>query len=454
MTAIAGAHIDDRERVKDCLSKIAGASRHLLSLINDILDLSKIESGNITLSEDSFSISELLDDMINMLSPQMKSKDLQFKFRIEQVKHEKVIGDPLKLQQVFTNILSNAIKYTPNGGSVTVDFNEKPTNSARIAEYEFICQDTGYGMSEEYLSKLFEPFERASDDRIKNIQGTGLGMVITRNIVRMMDGDITVESRLDEGSRFTVTFRMKLQDDECLYDEKLARLKVLVVDDDPSVCESTCMAVEELGMTADYALTGEAAVEAVLAHTFSNTAYDLSDIEQEAIASGANAVISKPLFRSKLAKMFQSFVSQEEETPDEEPFYELETLGFAGHRALLVEDNELNAEIAAEILEMTGMEVVHAWDGVEAIDRMTGCEDGYFDIIFMDIQMPVMNGYDAARAIRAMNRNYCKKIPIVAMTANAFAEDVLAAKTVGMNEHIAKPLDLKNLARTLNRWLR
>lgn len=244
MTAIANTHIDDKERVKDCLGKISVASRHLLSLINDILDLSKIESGSIALSEESFSISELLDNMVNMLSPQMRSKGQQFRFHIDRVTHEKVIGDAVKLQQVFTNILSNAIKYTPDGGSISVEFNEKPADSSRVAEYEFICTDNGYGMSEDYLKKLFEPFERAQDERIKNIQGTGLGMVITRNIVRMMDGDIAVESELDKGSRFTVNFRMKLQEDDELYNDKLAQLKMLIADEDISICESASMAAK------------------------------------------------------------------------------------------------------------------------------------------------------------------------------------------------------------------
>ncbi|MDD6810413.1 MAG: response regulator [Lachnospiraceae bacterium] len=491
MTTIAGAHLDDKDRVKDCLEKIAGASRHLLSLINDILDLSKIESGNIMLSEESFSLSDLLDNMVNMLSPQMRSKHQEFKFHVEGVTHEKVMGDSLKLQQVFTNILSNAIKYTPDEGTITVDFKEKPSDSTRIAEYEFICQDTGYGMSKEYLKRLFEPFERAADDRIKNIQGTGLGMVITRNIVHMMDGDIAVESKLNEGSKFTVTFRMKLQENDGLYDEKLSKLKVLVVDHDLVACESTCLAISELGMTGDYALSGEKAIEMVRDHhaqeedydvclidwqmpdmdgiettrqiktiagsdvmVILTSAYDWSSIEGEARCAGADAFLSKPLFKSRIFEKFKEVILGEEiEKEKIDELNEYIAKDFSDKRILLVEDNELNREIACTILSETKVNVETAENGRIALEMVEKSEEGYYDLILMDIQMPVMDGLDATHAIRLLDRHDVKSLPIVAMSANAFSEDIIKSKNAGMNDHIAKPINLKKLLDLMEHYL-
>ena len=387
--------------------------------------------------------------------------------------------------------MGNAVKFTPDGGKISLFITEKPSGQAKVGCYEFVFEDNGIGMSEDFLEQVFEPFSRARDGRVHKIQGTGLGMPISRNIVRMMGGDITVESKLGEGSRFTVTIYLKLQDTAEIHYDKFINLDVLVADDDKLSLDSCCSMLNDLGMQAEGVSTGQEAVERVVQHHEHKhdyfaciidwkmpdmdgiattrairrkvgndvpiiiiSAYDWSDIEQEARVAGANAFISKPLFRSRLAKTFNALVGEEEQTEEEILLWGLEQLDFSGRRALLVEDNELNAEIATEILKTTGLAVDYAADGTEAVDRMCGCEDGYYDIILMDIQMPRMNGYDATRAIRAMKRNYCKQIPIVAMTANAFAEDVQAAKTVGMNEHIAKPLNLNVLAKTLNKWLR
>ncbi|MDY3918270.1 MAG: response regulator [Candidatus Limivivens sp.] len=491
MTAIAAAHIDDKERVQDCLQKITQASKHLLSLINEVLDMSKIESGKVDLVEEEFYLSDLIDHLLTMTSSQIAEHHHELSVNISGVTHEAVVGDSLRIQKVFTNLMGNAVKFTPDGGKIRLSISEKPSRQAKVGCYEFVFEDNGIGMSEDFLEQIFEPFARAADGRVNKIQGTGLGMPISRNIVRMMGGDIKVESRLGIGSRFTVTIYLKLQETIDVRYDKLVDLEVLVADDDPLSLESCCSMLNEFGMKADGVSSGAEAVESIVIHHEQKqdyyacildwkmpdmdgiattrairravgydlpiiiiSAYDWSDIEQEARAAGANAFISKPLFRSRLAKTFHALVGGEEPKEPEMPIADLVNMDLTGCRALLVEDNELNAEIAAEILGMTGIAVEHASDGAEAVDRIAGCEDGYFDIIFMDIQMPGMNGYDAARAIRAMNRNYCRQIPIVAMTANAFAEDVQAAKTVGMNEHIAKPLDLKNLSETLNRWLR
>ena len=491
MTAIAAAHIDDKERVQDSLQKITQASKHLLSLINEVLDMSKIESGKVDLIEEEFHLSDLIDNLLAMTNSQMEEHHHEFSVNISGVIHEEVIGDSLRIQKVFTNIMGNAVKFTPDGGKISLSITEKPSGQAKVGCYEFVFEDNGIGMSEDFLEQVFEPFSRARDGRVHKIQGTGLGMPISRNIVRMMGGDITVESKLGEGSRFTVTIYLKLQDTAEIHYDKFINLAVLVADDDKLSLDSCCSMLNDLGMQAEGVSTGQEAVERVVQHHEQKqdyfaciidwkmpdmdgiattrairrkvgndvpiiiiSAYDWSDIEQEARVAGANAFISKPLFRSRLAKTFNALVGEEEQTEEEILLWGLEQLDFSGRRALLVEDNELNAEIATEILKTTGLAVDYAADGTEAVDRMCGCEDGYYDIILMDIQMPRMNGYDATRAIRAMKRNYCKQIPIVAMTANAFAEDVQAAKTVGMNEHIAKPLNLNVLAKTLNKWLR
>lgn len=490
MTAIAATHIDDKERVQDSLQKISQASKHMLSLINEVLDMSKIESGKVDLTEEEFNLSNLIDNLLTMTSAQINKHRHELSVNISGVTHEEVIGDSLRIQKVFTNLMSNAVKYTPDGGKIRFSITEKPSNQAKVGCYEFIFEDNGIGMSEEFMEKIFEPFSRATDGRVNKIQGTGLGMPISRNIVRMMGGDIKVESKLDVGSRFTVTMYLKLQDTSEIRHDKFIDLNVLVADDDALSLESCCGMLEDFGMKPDGVSSGAEAVEYVTVRHQKGqdyfaciidwkmpdmdgiattrairkavgkdvpiiiiSAYDWSDIEQEARAAGANAFISKPLFRSRLAKAFNSLVGEEEQAEQMTPLVALSNMNLAGKRVLLAEDNELNAEIATEILETTGLAVERAADGTEAVDMVSACRDGYYDLIFMDIQMPRMNGYDAARVIRSMNRNYCKQVPIIAMSANAFAEDVQAAKTVGMNEHIAKPLDLKALAKTLTKWL-
>lgn len=491
MTAIAGAHIDDKARVQDSLQKITLASKHLLSLINEVLDMSKIESGKVQLVEEEFNLSDLIDNLISMTSSQIEAHRHSLSVNITDVQHEAVIGDSLRIQKVFTNLLGNAVKFTPDGGKLRITVTEKPCNQRKVGCYEFVFEDNGIGISEDFLDKVFEPFAREADGRISNVQGTGLGMPISRNIVRMMGGDIKVESRVGVGSRFTVTIYLKLQDKGEAQPDKWIDLPVLVADDDPYSLESCCDILTGFGMKVDGAATGREAVERVLLrHTQKDdyfacildwklpdldgiaaareirtavgdevpiiiiSAYDWTEIEQEARAAGVNAFISKPLFPSRLAKTFRTLTEQADTDRKEDPMTELAQLDFSGHRALLVEDNALNAEIAQEFLSMTGLTVEFARDGMEAVDKIAECADGYYDIVFMDIQMPRMNGYDATRAIRAMERDYCRQVPIVAMTANAFAEDVQAAKTVGMNEHIAKPLELSVLAKTLRKWLK
>lgn len=490
MTAIAGLHLDEREKVEDCLQKIMVSSTHLLSLINEVLDMSKIESGKIDLSEEPFNLVDLMDNILTMVRVQIKQKNHNFNINISNVKHEKVIGDSLRIQQAFMNLISNAIKYTPENGNISITISEKAIRQPKMSCYEFVFEDDGIGMDQDFLKIIFEPFARASDSRVDKIQGTGLGMAITRNIVRMMGGDIKVQSELGKGSKFTVTIFLKIQDMDETDIEDFGNLPVLVVDDDVSSCESACAMLDELGMKSEWETSGKAAVVRVeRAHKEGKdfcvviidwkmpdmdgiavtreirkivgeeipiiiiSAYDWSEIEQEARAAGANGFISKPLFKSRLVHMFRGFIGKDRQEEKELPFDEFNHMDFSNKRVLLVEDNELNAEIAQEIIEMTGAMVEWVEDGKKAVDRLDEVEDGYYDLVFMDIQMPVMDGYEATKIIRACDRMYLKNIPIIAMTANAFAEDVQNAKNAGMNEHIAKPLDFSALAKVLMKWI-
>ena len=438
-----------------------------------------------------FKLADLFDNLINMGKSQVAAHGHTLTVNIQHVNHELVVGDSLRIQQAFVNLMSNAIKYTPDGGQIKLGIKEVPCNQARVGCYEFTFADNGIGMSEEFLTHIFEPFARAQDGKVDKIQGTGLGMPITRNIVQMMGGSIEVESTPDVGSTFTVTIYLKLQDTEAAGDAVLADLSVLVADDDEMSMESAVEVLEELGMDAEGVLSGREAVERVTVQHEAKqdfnavvldwkmpgmdgietarairrevgnevpiiilSAYDWTAIEHVAREAGVNAFVDKPLFKSRMRHVFREVLGQDAPAPQtESPLEPLENLDLSGHCCLLAEDNELNAEIACEIIGETGMTVEVVHDGAEAVDAMIAAEDGKYDIVFMDIQMPNMNGNDATRAIRALDSQYCKRVPIVAMTANAFAEDVQAARTAGMNEHIAKPIDLKALAQVLTTYV-
>ncbi|MCI8991289.1 MAG: response regulator [Eubacterium sp.] len=491
MTAIAEANIEDRERVLDCLSKIAVSSRHLLGLINEVLDMNKIESGKLDLNVEEFNLSDVVESLVTIMKSNIEAKKQELTITIGKVEHENVIGDSQRIQQVFMNLLSNAAKYTPEGGKIEIAISEKPTNHERRGCYEFIFKDNGIGMSEEFVPQIFEPFTRAKDEKVEKMQGTGLGMAISRNIVRMMNGDIQVESRLGEGTKFTVTFFLELQDTrEEESTEELRGLQVLIADGDQVVCERTCSVLSDLGMKGEWVLNGCEAVErAVKRYESGNryfavllawkmpemdgvtaakeirrragdeipiviiSKYDWSDIEMEGREAGANAFLSKPLFTSRIIRLFKFLLGNELQDTSGYNLKEVFKQDFSGKRVLLAEDNELNAEIAGEILGMAGLAVEFAENGKQAVEKITEAEDGYYDMVFMDIQMPFMNGYEATKAIRALPGNYAKRVPIIAMTANAFAEDVRMAKQAGMNEHIAKPLNFEELLKELNRWI-
>lgn len=487
MTAIAKANLFEPEKVSGCLNKINVSSRHLLRLINEVLDMSKIESGKVDLMLEDVSLPDVVDDIVSMCRPLMQDKQQAFKVNIFNVRNEHVITDGDRLRQVFTNLLSNAIKYTPEGGKISLTINELNSEIDSQGRYEFICADNGIGMPEEYMQHIFEPFARANDESISKIQGTGLGLAITQNIVQMMNGTIEVQSRPGEGSTFTVTVPLALQMREEQEPEELAGLPVLVVDDELAVCESATMLLQELGMRSSWVMSGAEAVERVVeAHQRQEdfyavildwkmpdmdgletvkvirrqvgskvpiiiiSAYDYSNIEKEFIDAGADAFISKPLFKSKMLHVLQLFCDAYKtdavETLPEQHIY------LEGKRVLLAEDNELNSEIAVELLEMHGLTVETAENGLLAVERFKKSLPGYYDAVLMDIQMPVMDGYEATAAIRALPRPDAASVPILALTANAFVTDAGKAKNAGMNDHITKPINLEVLFASLRRW--
>ena len=477
-TTIAVSHIDNKEQVKDCLQKVLSSSNHLLSLINDILDMSRIESGKVQIKEQECNISELMHNLVNIIQPQVKAKQLELFIDTFEVVNEDVIADALKMNQVFINLLSNAVKYTPAGGTITFRIMQKTTFRHGYGDYIFTIKDTGIGMSEEFVKHIFEPFERETTVTRSGIQGTGLGMAITKNIVEMMNGKITVKSEMGKGSTFTVEFSLKLQDVEKNAEQikELEGLRAMVVDDDFNICESVSKMLQQLGIRAEWTTSGkEAAYRAKTAleegnsyHTYiidwqmpemsglettrkirsliGNdvpiiilTAYDWSDIEEDAKAAGVTGFCAKPLFMSDLKS---ALLAANNPTGRNEQAAAWTLADFGGKRVLLVEDIELNREIAEMILTEAGFVVESAPDGTDAVAMMEKAEENYYDVVLMDIQMPVMNGYEATRTIRNMPRNDVKDLPIIAMTANALEEDKEAALKNGMNAHIAKPLDM------------
>lgn len=490
MTAIAAMHIDDKERVKDCLGKITVSSKHLLALINEVLDMSKIESGNVILAEEEFNLAESVDGLLNIVYSQMESKRHDFKVNITNIDHEDVIGDPLRLQQVFLNIMGNAIKFTPEGGKISLTMSEKSSRIKGCGCYEFIFEDTGIGMDDEFIKKIFEPFARADNTQTGKIEGTGLGMPIANNIVRMMNGSIDIESALGKGSKFTVTIYLKLQEHEKTDGAYFDDLKVLVADDEPYACETACEILKSIGVSSDWATSGDEAISKLIdaannAEAFAAvildwkmpgkdgiettreirrrvgadipiiilSAYDWSSIEEEARAAGVNAFISKPLFKSKLVQVLNSVtveVSKREELSEIGEFLKND---FSGRRVLLVEDIEINMEIVTELLGSLGIETEKAYNGHEAVECVEGNAENYYDMILMDIKMPKMDGYEATRRIRSLGTEYAKSVPIVAMSANAFVEDMKMSREAGMDDHIAKPVAIDKLLQILDRWL-
>lgn len=488
MATIAKAHVDERERILDCMEKINGASKLLLSLINEVLDMSKIESGRLILSEDEFNVGELLQDLVVMMQPEIKNKQQTLNIHVKNLRHENVKGDTQRIKQVLMNILSNAIKYTPENGRITIEIYEKDPHNG-IGNYQFVFEDNGRGMKPEFLDKIFEPFERASDDEIKRIQGTGLGMSISHKIIQMMGGDIKVESEYGKGSRFTIDMPLVCRDQKPDDKIEVEGLEVLVVDDDKIACLNTSSCLREIGINSECVYSGREAIEKVRQHHLAEkeyfaviidlkmpqmngiettrqirrfvgadvpiiilSAYDLEEYEAEAKEVKANGFITKPLYKSKLLQVLRSFLDEGDQPEPIRPF-KLSNADYSGKRILLVEDNELNREIAVEIIGSTGITIDTAINGLDAVHKVAQSEEGFYQIILMDIQMPIMDGYEATRQIRSLQRRDIAHMPIIAMTANAFSEDVTNAIKAGMNYHLAKPIDIGALMGILSKYL-
>ncbi len=481
---LLGRDAENPDRVREYTRKIASSSQHLLSLINDILDMSKIESGKTSLNMQEFSLPQLVDELYTMMLPQAKAKGQSFELYTKGSLPETLLGDKLRLNQVLINLLSNAVKYTQEGGQIGLTVQRLSQNASHRAHLRFIISDNGFGMSEGFVRTIFDPFAREITDATQEIQGTGLGMAITKNIVDLMGGTISVESQLGKGSTFTVEAELAVagleQDDAFWLRHSITRL--LAVDDEEDICLGIQSAMEDTGVEVAYATSGAKAVE-MAAQACQNgqefhiiltdwqmpgmdgletarrireavgddvpililTSHDLEDAREAGKGQGIDMFLPKPFFRSSL----QRAMSQLLDGSGGEPQPEQEDFSLAGLKVLAAEDNEINAEILQELLEMEGMECQVVPNGKAAVERFAASAPGEFDLIFMDVQMPVMNGYEATKAIRAGSHPLSKAIPIIAMTANAFEEDVQTALAAGMNAHTAKPIDLDKLKATV-----
>lgn len=489
MTAIAAAHLDDKNRVLDCLTKVSESTAHLLSLINEVLDMSQIDSGKLELTSEPFNLAKLLQDVLSVNYPGIEQKNHTVKVHIHLMEHEEVIGDPARLTRITANLISNAIKYTPSGGTIQLTLREKEPMIQGYGCYELLVQDNGIGISREFQDKLFEPFEREEDVQISRIQGTGLGLSIAKNLVELMMGNIQVESKKGEGTTFRVTLNLRLDEKEAKANSRLAGLPVLVVDDDITTCEAVTDILCNIGMNGEWVDNGVEAIKliayrhqiqedylAVLldwkmpemdgvetARRIRNevgakvpiiilTAYDWSEIEEEARAAGVDAFLSKPIYKAKLLQKMTEIVDGKTEISKTSISLPPKDI-LSGQRVLLAEDNALNKEIAVELLRMMGIEADWAENGAAAVEIFAASAPGTYNLILMDIQMPKMNGYDATRMIRSMDRPDSQTVSIVAMTADAFKKDEQAAYEAGMDEHLAKPISVDRLTQVLMRHL-
>ena len=489
-TTLALSNIDDKERVKDYLGKTLASSNHLLSLINDVLDMSRIESGKIHLEEVEVNLSDVLHDLKTIVSGQIYAKQLELYMDAMDVTDEDVYCDKTRLNQILLNLLSNAIKFTPAGGTVSVRVRQLAGKVRGCGQYEFRIKDNGIGMSPEFAQRIFEPFERERTSTVSRIQGTGLGMAITKNIVDMMGGTIEVQTAQGKGSEFIVCVPMRAQTEQRPVEKitELEGLKALVVDDDFNTCDSVTKMLVKVGMRAEWTLSGKEAVlrarqsiemsDAYHAYIIDwrlpdmngievtrrirslnddtpiiiLTAYDWSDIEVEAKAAGVTAFCSKPMFMSDLRETLMSALGQKQ-TDASQGLLPDKNADFKGKQILLVEDNELNREIAQEILREYGFRVDTAENGAVAVEKVSTAAPGSYDLVLMDVQMPIMDGYTATRKIRALDDPARAKLPIIAMTANAFDEDRRNALESGMNGFLSKPIVVGDLVQELHKIL-
>ena len=483
LTAIAEKNLDDPEAVGENLRKIRLAGNHLLTLINDILDISKVESGKLSLSPLTFSIVETAENLVNMSQPMIKEKNIQFSFRINRMEKEYLFADQLRLNQVYINILSNAIKYTEPGGCVSVDLREEASNKEGCVKLVYVVSDNGIGMSPEFMKKMFEPFSRQTDSRVNSIQGTGLGLAITKQMVELMNGTIDCQSEVGKGTTFTVVLDIPIAERQ-LEEMRFDDIDALIADDDPILLDTAVDTLESLGITAERTDNGADALEMVRRRheagkdydvvildwkmpgidgietirrirtevdtripILLTSAYDWSDIEDEAKEAGADGFITKPLFRSRLYEKINELFGTEAKAVEPEDDYS----DLAGINILIAEDNDINWEIISAMLGMFGVTTERAENGRICVEKMTAAAEESYDLIFMDVQMPEMNGLDATRNIRKMENKWAASIPIIAMTADAFSENIVECLEAGMNGHIAKPVDMKLVIKEIRR---
>ena len=488
MSAVAFNYLDDKKRTADCLRKITFSSKHLLMLLNDVLDMSKIENGKLNIRQELFDLKNLVTSLADINYGIATAKGLAFEIVISGFKDELLLGDSMRVNQILLNLLSNAIKFTPKGGSVRLEIRMLRSASDKIW-LRFIVKDSGIGMKKEFLEHLYEPFEQADNGIARKYGGTGLGMAITKNLVAIMDGTIEVESQEGAGTTFMVDLPFGVSKVDKKTAAEMEEMRVLVVDDDNDTCEHAVVLLKGMGVNVDWALNGFEAIEKVRSACEDDgrcydvcfidwcmpeldgietarrmrryvgpdvliiiiSAYDWSGIEEQAKAAGVNAFIAKPFFASNLYNTLLT-VSRKPELGFS-AVGNKETCDFGGKKVLLVEDNELNMEIASELLKFVNLQVEHAENGKVAVDIFRNSKEKEYALIFMDIQMPLMNGYDAARCIRSSEHPAAGTIPIIAMTANAFNDDVQAAFDAGMNGHLAKPIDVEVLYKTIARYI-
>ena len=486
MTAIAAAHIDDRKQVENCLRKITLSSKHLLGLINDVLDMSKIESGKLTLATEQISLKEVVEGIVNIMQPQVKTKKQTFDIHVENILTENVWCDGVRLNQVLLNLLSNATKYTPEGGSIHLSlFEENSPKGERYVRIYIKVKDNGIGMSPDFLKRIYESYSRADGARIHKTEGAGLGMAITKYIVDAMEGTIDIQSEPDKGTEFLLTFDFE-KAAAMNMDMVLPSWNMLVVDDDELLCRTAMDALKSIGIKAEWTLSGEKAIELVnehhkrredyqiilldwklpgmngiqvakeIRHNLGDevpilliSAYDWSEFESEAREAGISGFISKPLFKSTLYYALRQYMGTETENGQTlNPNIDL-----SGRRILIAEDNELNWEVANELLSDLGVELDWAEDGQICLDKFQKSPEGYYDAVLMDIRMPHMTGYEATKMIRGLKHPDALSIPIIAMSADAFSDDIQHCLECGMNAHIAKPIDIMEVSRLLKRFL-
>ncbi len=478
LTTISEKNIDDKKLVEENLRKISLASNHLLTLINDILDISKVESGKLSLIPQTFSIVDTAENLVNISQPMIKEKNLNFSFRTNSMNIEYLYADQLRLNQIYINILSNAIKYTLPGGSVFVDIKEEESQKDGCVKLIYRVEDTGIGMSKEYMDDMYQAFTRQTDSRVNSIQGTGLGLAITKQMVDLMEGTIECQSEQGKGTTFTVTLDIPIAEYQ-RGEMKLKPMNVLIADDDEVLLKTALETLESLGLKADMARSGAEAIKMVKEKHYDIaivdlmmpdlngvetirrirkeadynipilliSAYDYSDVDKEAKEAGANGFLSKPLFRSTLYNKINELLGTEVESTEPENDYS----DLKGINILVTEDNDINWEIISTLLDMYGITTERAENGRIALEKVKNAKKDQYLLIFMDIQMPEMNGLDATRAIRALDDPWASSIPIIAMTSDAFSENVMECLNAGMNGHIAKPIDIKLVIKEIRR---